>query len=145
MNPYIVLGVDRAADQETIRAAYRRLARRFHPDSGGNERYMILINAAWHVLGNPTRRAAYDSTDARPEPIRRAAGDGRTVVDFGRYAGWSLAEIAAKDDNYLIWLGRTQTGRPLRNEIAEILSERAGAIATLRPSGTTHRRSWARR
>ncbi|MGH2511098.1 MAG: DnaJ domain-containing protein, partial [Candidatus Limnocylindrales bacterium] len=72
---YKVLQVDSEADPEVIQAAYRRLARKFHPDLAGDgssnggggdgagperaER-MIAINAAWEVLRDPHRRAEYD-------------------------------------------------------------------------------------
>ena len=61
MNPYDVLGVVRTASDAEIRHAYLALARRFHPDAnpGGEER-MRLVNEAWAVLGDRTRRAEYD-------------------------------------------------------------------------------------
>ena len=57
---------------QQIRQAYRDLARRHHPDTRGGETSsdMATINAAWHVLSDPQRRAAYDQSrtprSARP-------------------------------------------------------------------------------
>jgi curved DNA-binding protein CbpA len=51
---YEVLQVDRGAEPEVIRAAYRALARRNHPDFGGDARRMATINEAWNVLGDPS-------------------------------------------------------------------------------------------
>jgi DnaJ-class molecular chaperone len=48
---YKILGVPRDADRHTVQAAYRRLARRHHPDFGGDPR-MALLNEAWWVLGD---------------------------------------------------------------------------------------------
>ena len=58
---YEVLQVDRRAEPEVVRAAYRALARKNHPDFGGDVRRMASINEAWAVLGDPARRAAYDA------------------------------------------------------------------------------------
>jgi hypothetical protein len=48
-----------------------------------------------------------------------------TVLGFGRYAGWSLGEIARTDLGYLEWLDRMAIGRAYRDEIDAIL-RRAG-------------------
>jgi curved DNA-binding protein CbpA len=72
---YAVLGVDPAADDATIAAAYRMLARRYHPDIAGEiaTRRMMRINAAWDQLRDPKRRAAYDDELAAIDPARAAA------------------------------------------------------------------------
>jgi hypothetical protein len=60
---YEVLQVDRRAEPEVLEAAYRRLARMYHPDvssrSGADQR-MKEINAAYDVLRDRDRRAVYD-------------------------------------------------------------------------------------
>src|SRR5690606_28127328 len=60
---YEILGVSRNATAEEIRRAYRRLARKYHPDvnreEGAEERFKE-INEAYEVLGDEERRAAYD-------------------------------------------------------------------------------------
>jgi curved DNA-binding protein CbpA len=205
-DPYKILQVDPEAEDEVIAAAYRRLARKYHPDTAtGAEALgrMQAINAAWEVLGNPKRRAAHDrqraleaamarsaadrggsghpapSTSAEPGtaggapsaatrsgPARPASGprpsepetvsrdwsSGRSsvgggydasmrtadgtgaagrppgnpsgsVMNFGRYDGWSLGEIARSDLEYLEWLDRMPIGRPYRDEIDAILRQ----------------------
>jgi curved DNA-binding protein CbpA len=62
-DPYKTLQVDPEAEDEVIVAAYRRLARKYHPDvSPGPEAAarMIAINAAWEQIGDPVKRAAFD-------------------------------------------------------------------------------------
>jgi curved DNA-binding protein CbpA len=137
------LAVDAKADIETIRHSYHALAREHHPDFGGDVRRMMSINEAWHVLNDPERRASYDRQLLRPIPKPRAR-DGHTVMDYGRYEGWSLADIVRYDTDYLEWLSRTQTGRPLRREIAELLAEWASALEALRPVATPSKRRWIR-
>lgn len=60
---YEVLGVDRSASKEDLKRAYRRMARKYHPDvnkdSGSDERFKE-INEAYEVLSNDSTRAAYD-------------------------------------------------------------------------------------
>ena len=61
---YEILQVSPGAEQEVIEAAYRRLARKYHPDINTDPSAasrMTQLNAAFDVLGDPARRAAYDS------------------------------------------------------------------------------------
>ena len=61
---YEVLGVDRNASEKEIRSAYRRLARKHHPDVNPNDRSSEAIfkevNAAHDVLSDPEKRRKYD-------------------------------------------------------------------------------------
>lgn len=224
-DPYKVLQVDHEAEDEVIEAAYRRLARKYHPDvSPGPESQdrMVRINQAWEMLRDSTKRAAVDRARTRsdgtaaraaaaeararaasraPSPAQHAAstgyrapqgrsyarppvsgssvppgwgfpgmtdpgdaefrarpqftspnwttgrsnvgsgysaramgsaqGDGSagpppgnpygSVLNFGRYAGWSLGEIGRQDPEYLEWLDRMPIGRTYQSEIDGIL------------------------
>lgn len=151
-NPYDVLQVQRTALPEVVRAAYRALAWKFHPDRGESSDRMVGINEAYQILGDATRRAAYDAASTAPhvvaptaaaratdidvmpvrehglaprrrEPEGTAAGPG-TVIDFGRYAGWPISRLVDEDPDYLRWLARTPVGRRLAPEIDAALSGR---------------------
>ena len=59
---YKVLGVDRNATVEQIRAAWRAACFQHHPDKGGDPEFMKLVNLAWEVLGDEVRRRVYDDS-----------------------------------------------------------------------------------
>lgn len=209
---YKTLQVDPEADPEVIQAAYRRLARKFHPDvAPGAEAAarMIAINEAWAVLRDPALRAAHDrdrtrrAAEARagsgrapgarasgaapserraagaagaprgeavsrdwtsgrstvgsgydPSTMRSAEGHGAagpppgrpsgTVLGFGRYAGWSVGEVARRDIEYLEWLDRVPIGRPYRDEIDALLRT-AGRRRAAEPQSTDRRGLFRRR
>jgi molecular chaperone DnaJ len=66
---YKVLGVDKKASQDEIKKAYRKLARRYHPDrnkdAGAEERFKE-ISHAYDVLGDADKRKQYDSARSNP-------------------------------------------------------------------------------
>ncbi|HET7193629.1 MAG TPA: DnaJ domain-containing protein, partial [Nocardioides sp.] len=60
---YDLLGVSRDADAETIKKAYRRMARRLHPDVNPDpetQEQFKEVSRAYEVLSDPQKRAAYD-------------------------------------------------------------------------------------
>lgn len=88
-DPYKTLQVDPEAEDEVIAAAYRRLARKYHPDVAANPEIaarMKAINAAWEVLGDPARRAAFDHQRAVQHALDRRTAE-TTVSHTGPEAG----------------------------------------------------------
>ncbi len=59
---YVVLGIAEEADEETIRSAFRALARRYHPDAGAGSSAVEFqrARAAYETLVDPERRRQYD-------------------------------------------------------------------------------------
>ncbi len=109
---YERLGVEPSASQAEIRAAYRVLARRNHPDlaDGPEPGDMAAVNEAWRVLGDAERRAEYDATlpSFRPESPEPAVNDhtpGTTDVD--------VADDDDEDDDWRLDLPITD-GRAVR-------------------------------
>jgi curved DNA-binding protein CbpA len=207
-DPYKVLQVDPEAEDEVIQAAYRRLARKYHPDMApGPEAAtrMAAINAAWDRIGDPVARAAFDrertiriahaeevarqaagpptptypssaprpATPQPPDEVSRDWTSGRSsqgggytpsmrsadglgaagpapgnpagsVLNFGRYAGWSLGEIARGDIDYIEWLDRMPIGRPYRDELDALL-RRAGRRKSVEAQASERRGLFRRR
>src|SRR5688500_11551118 len=89
---YKVLGVDRKASQDDIKKAYRKLARKYHPDtnkdSGAEERFK-QVSEAYDVLGDPEKRKKYDRGGnifaGGPNPFGGGAGGG-AGADFGSFS-----------------------------------------------------------
>jgi len=167
-DPYKLLQVDPEADPEIIDAAYRRLARRYHPDVSARTEaaaMMVALNLARDILLDPARRAQLDRTrrgDARG-PVGSVTAPGSaggryeeagsagpppgnasgSRLDFGRYAGWSLGEVARSDIAYLEWLDRMSIGRRYRAEVDALLrraGRRGGPARVDEPRGLFRRR-----
>ena len=141
---YRVLQVDSDADQDVIRAAYRALAAKHHPDAGGQAEEMAELNRAYAVLSDPVVRSAYDrrrraqavnalasvavasgvGDTPRTAPI---SADQTSLLGYGRYAGWSVAKVAQHDPDFLEWFVRTPNGRRYHAEITRALHEASGS------------------
>lgn len=80
---YKILGVDKAATEEDIKKAYRKLAHQHHPDkAGGNSEKFKEISEAYQVLSNKDKRAQYDRF-GRVFDSQPGAGGGNPFGGFG--------------------------------------------------------------
>lgn len=72
---YKILDVPRDADVKAIKKAYRKLAKKNHPDIGGSEEKMAQLNEAYEVLSNPELKARFDAGDDPNEPAGQGGGN----------------------------------------------------------------------
>lgn len=91
---YEVLGVDKSSDEQTIKKAYRKLAKQYHPDvNPGNpeaEAKFKEINEAYEVLSDSDKKARYDQYGhAGVDPNMGGGGFG----DFGGFGGFDFGDI----------------------------------------------------
>ncbi|HSI71573.1 MAG TPA: DnaJ domain-containing protein, partial [Fimbriimonas sp.] len=87
---YGTLGVSRNADQKDIKSAYRKLARKYHPDVNPNDKAAEAkfkeISEANDVLSDPEKRKLYDQYGANWEQAQHFGGaGGGGGVDFGGF------------------------------------------------------------
>lgn len=136
---YRILQVDPSAEAVVIQAAYRALARCVHPDGDRPDSdRMAELNRAYALLRDPESRRRYDMQRAmlqsQPIPVDPGAAAGRvdawtprrtsmepSLLDFGRYAGWAISDLARHDPDYLRWLSRHSSGLRFREAIARAL------------------------
>src|SRR5512142_2448950 len=83
---YQVLGVNRKASADEIRKAYKRLARKSHPDvnpgdKSAEERFK-RIQEAYDVLSDPKKRSIYDQYGFYSENFKEQPGGGRGFEGF---------------------------------------------------------------
>jgi curved DNA-binding protein CbpA len=139
---YRTLQVDSRAEDIVVEAAFRALAGRYHPDGQAPDAArMADINRAYDLLRTPVRRRRYDREHgliavgpgtARIEfpptgglATRTAAShdaeSASAVIDFGRYQGWTLKDLAQHDPDFLRWLARSSGGVRYRSQIQQLL------------------------
>jgi len=146
---YQVLEVSRSASTLVVRAAYWRLARRYHPDGTAPDVVrMTEVNAAYEeierqrrltgreapapVATGPGQGPGFASSDAATQAGQppqgsllhrmRQAEDGESaMLDFGEYAGRRIADVAKVDPRYLRWLARQVSGVRYRAEIERVI------------------------
>ena len=97
---YQILGVTRGADEKEIKAAYRKLARKYHPDVNPNDKTAEAkfkeMSNAYEVIGDPEKRKLYDQYGSNWEHAQNHPGDmhGGGAADFGdfNFGGGGAAE-----------------------------------------------------
>lgn len=86
---YKILGVDKKASQEEIKKAYRKLARKYHPDANPDdqkaEEKFKDISEAYEVLGDPEKRKKYDQLGANWQQYQQAGNGGGAGFDFEEF------------------------------------------------------------
>jgi molecular chaperone DnaJ len=101
---YQVLGVPRDADEKQIKSAYRKMARKYHPDANtgeanAEERFKE-VNEAYEVLKDPAKRAKYD----------------RFGADWQRYQQAEEAGYAAGPEDFASWFSGSPGGQRVHYE-----------------------------
>jgi curved DNA-binding protein CbpA len=72
---YAILEVSTSATSAEIKRSYRRLARQYHPDLNATalDKHIKRLNEAYKILGNASKRAAYDQQRLHEEQLRKSA------------------------------------------------------------------------
>src|ERR1700730_9956377 len=118
-DPYTTLGVKKDASEEAIRKAYRRLAKKLHPDlNPGNkqaEEQFKEVSAAYDLLGDPQKRARFDrgeiDASGGERPRQRYYRDFADAGESNPYtSGEGFADFAGADDILSEIFGRQGRG-----------------------------------
>ncbi len=85
---YAVLGVPRTADEKQIKSAYRKLARKYHPDvnkDASAEEQFKRVSEAYEALSDTEKRAQYDNAWQQYQRYGGQAAAGQNADDFARW------------------------------------------------------------
>ena len=95
-NYYEILGIDKKANQEDVKKAFRKLAQKHHPDKGGSEDKFKEITEAYSILSDDKKRREYDSygqTFAGGGPGAGGFGGNMGGFDFSNFQGANMGGI----------------------------------------------------
>ncbi len=83
---YKILGVSREASQSDIKKAFRRLAHKYHPDKGGDDKQFHRINEAYQVLSDKQKKSQYDQFGRTFDNMgQNGSAGGFSGFDFGSF------------------------------------------------------------
>lgn len=123
-NPYKVLELSETATQADIKRAYRRLAKQHHPDSSDrntDHSRITEINAAYEILGDPSRRATYDR--------QRQGSRSQRVQDMQAHYQQRREAHQASEDSLARWIRSVYN--PIDRLIGKIISPLKAEIRSL--------------
>lgn len=108
-NPYDVLGIKPEASAEDVQKAFRKLAKKHHPDlNPGNKKageHFARISAAYDILGDPDKRARFDrgeiDASGAEKPTHRFYRDFATAGEGYRYGSGPEFEDVRTGDDFL--------------------------------------------
>ncbi|MEO7547703.1 MAG: DnaJ domain-containing protein, partial [Ramlibacter sp.] len=129
---YKMLGVEKTATEQDIKKAFRKLARKFHPDvskEANAAARMADVNEANAVLSDPEKRAAYDELGRQPQA--RPGQDFRPPPNWD--AGFEFTDGAgAGNDGEFSDFFSQMFGRAARGNRAQARSSPGGAMPPMR-------------
>ena len=138
LNYYRILGLEPGADTNEIRRAFRVLAKRHHPDAGGDEELFKQIGIAYYVLSDPQSRKEYDALMHFREETRKGSPNSEEIQDTAvAYSGtmesaWNLWNEMFEEDEQqarAAWEREQKTGRKSRTDTEDLWEDGYGAYA----------------
>ena len=147
---YQILGIDKNADAETIKKAYRKLARKHHPDLNPNDKEahkkFQQINEANEVLSDPDKRKKYDQygkdwqqAEQFENARQQSGGSYRSYTGGGQHTGSGFEDDDAFSSFFSSMFGDQAGGR--RQTKFKGQDYNAELTLTLREAYTTHQQT----
>lgn len=139
LNYYRILGLEPDADMSEIRRAFRMLAKRHHPDAGGDEELFKQIGIAFYTLSDPQSRREYDILMHFREATSRGhlhdveVSDVTDPYSSTMESAWNLwNEVFGEEEQQArdAWESERKTGRRKRTDTEDIWEDGYGAYAS---------------
>jgi len=102
INPYKVLGVRENAPLNEIKSAFRSLAKKHHPDAGGDDSKILEINAAWEILKSETKRKRYAGYISKSNSIYTSVSN--TDFDKDKLSQNNNSKLEDRDNQIKFWI-----------------------------------------
>jgi len=139
-DPYEVLGVSKNAKPDAIKSAFRKLAKKLHPDANKNDKTAASkfaeLNAAYEILGDDAKRKAYDrgEIDAEGKPRFQGFPGGGRGAGAGGFGREGFESFSWGQDGFQRGGGSARAGGGFRGfgGIDEILKDMLGGAAGAR-------------
>ena len=126
-NYYKELGLKQNATRNEIKSAYRLLAKKYHPDTGGDNEKFLSLQLAWETLNDPQKKAIHDKSLSTDEDYA-----------VGKNENWSSElknkknNSTNKDQDIKDWIKKiynpinrfiSQVTKPLNDEIKKLSAD----------------------
>lgn len=137
-NYYKILGISRDADPKGIRDAFRRLAKKYHPDRAGPEGKDLFqdVQEAYEVLSDPEKRSFYDR-QLRSEEQAPYFGRKAFIYDSTFQQGSSLGDVFYEKSPFNSWSSYSSRNHHLQPDLILVLSpeeaEEGGSVEAIVP------------
>jgi len=120
-NYYDTLGIKKDASADEVKKAFRRLARKHHPDAGGDEEKFKEINEAYEVLSDKEKRSQYDQygqyfAGGVPPGYGAGGGGGRAGGGGGQYQTVDMGDLGDLFGSVFSGFGGGGGGRQTRRQ-----------------------------
>ena len=126
-NYYKILGVNEKATKNELKAAYRTLAKKYHPDTGGNNEKFLTIQIAWETLNDPIKKEKYDKLISYHKNSQDSIDQ-----NWAKDLKSTKKNSSVKDNDIKLWIKKVyspinnslnQIIKPLNNEIKKLSAD----------------------